>query len=257
MRQGGILQRAVAIVEYVAQKGTPVSITELIRSLDLPKPSAHRICKTLEEMGVLISDPIARGMTIGPRLSRIALDTLLTSAEDGERRRILRSVVEETGETCTLTVLDGDEILCLDRVESSSPIQVQLYTGSHVPLTCTASGKLFLAFLPKAKRSTMIRVAALKRHTQNTITDPDLLERELDRIRKKKLSSDNQEFLPGLVAIAVPIFDSRRTMCAALSLNAPVGRMSIESSTRHVTVLQAAALSLSSLFVRSHSATKA
>jgi IclR family transcriptional regulator, acetate operon repressor len=248
MRQSGILQRAVAIVEYVAQSGAPVSVTELIRSLDLPKPSAHRICRTLEEMGVLMSDPVARGMTIGPRLSRIALDTLLTSAEDGERRRILRSVVEETGETCTLTVLDRDEVLCLDRVESSSPMQLQLYAGSHVPLTCTASGKLFLAFLPKTKRSKMIRVAPLKRHTENTITDPETLELELEAIRKKRLSSDNQEFLRGLVAIAVPIFDSRRTMCAALSLNAPVGRMSIENSTHHVTVLRSAASSLSSLF---------
>jgi len=73
MRQSGILQRAVGILEYVAQRGAPVSVAELIRSLELPKPSAHRICGTLEEMGVLIADPVARGLTIGPRLSRIAL----------------------------------------------------------------------------------------------------------------------------------------------------------------------------------------
>src|SRR5579872_5373306 len=140
----GLLSRAVAVVEFVARSGRPVSVAELMRSLDLPKPSAHRICGTLEGMGVLVRDPVARGMTVGPRLSRLALDTMLASADYGGRRQILRSVVEEAGETCTLTILDGDEALCLDRVESSSPLQVQLYAGSRVPLHCTASGRLFL-----------------------------------------------------------------------------------------------------------------
>lgn len=246
----GLLSRALTVVEFVARMGRPVSVAELVRSLDLPKPSAHRICGTLEEMGVLVRDPVARGMTVGPRLSRLALDTMLASADSGGRRQILRSVVDEAGETCTLTALDGDEVLCLDRVESSSPLQVQLYAGSRVPLHCTASGKLFLAFLTKSKRSRFVRAAPLKRYTDNTLTDPKHLEHELDRIRKAKLSSDNQEFLPGLVAVAVPVVDDRGRVCAAISVNAPATRMSVESAAPHVQALRRASSALSSFFIR-------
>jgi DNA-binding IclR family transcriptional regulator len=148
----------------------------------------------LEVMGTLIRDPVARGMTVGPRLSRLGLDVMLAWADYGGRRRILRAVVEETGETCTLTVLDGDQSLCLDRVESSPPLQLQLYSGSRVPLHCTASGKLFLASLPRSKRNGFIRAAPLKRYTDRTIIDPKKLERELDRVKRKQFQPITRNF---------------------------------------------------------------
>lgn len=233
------------VVEYVVQTRRTVSVAELTRALDLPKPSAHRICATLEELRILARDPLARGMTVGPRLSRLALDALLASSEDGPRRRILRSVVDEAGETCTLTVMDGDEVLCLDRVESTNPLQVQLYAGSRVPLHCTASGKLFLAYLAKAKRKKFLDVVALKMHTVNTIVELPALEHELDRIRKAKVSTDNEEFFPGLAAVAVPVFDARGAVCAALSLNAPAARMQT-SDLQKIGALQKGAAAMSS-----------
>ncbi len=173
---------------------------------------------------------------------------MLGSPEHGGRRSILRSVVEQTGETCTLTMLDGDQSLCLDRVESTSPLQIQLYSGSRVPLHCTASGKIFLASLPKAKSSKFIRATALKHYTPNTITDPKHLERELDRVRREKLGTDNEEFLPSLVAVAVPVLDDRQRTRAAISVNAPAGRITLDDAGRHVEVLRNAATSLASFF---------
>lgn len=233
------------VVEYVVQTGRAVSVAELTRNLDLPKPTAHRICASLEELRMLVRDPIARGMLAGPRLTRLALDALLATAEDGPRRRIIRSIVEEAGETCTLTVMDGDEVLCLDRVESTNPLQVQLYAGSRVPLHCTASGKLFLAFLAKAKRQKLLRAVALKAHTPNTIVELSALEVELEGIRKAKVSTDDEEFLPGLAAVAVPIFDVRGSVCAALSLNAPAARMHT-SDAEKIGALQRGAAAMSS-----------
>ncbi len=245
MRQSGVLERAMDVVEYIVQAGRAVSVAELTRNLGLPKPSAHRICASLEELRMLARDPVARGMAVGPRLTRLALDALLASAEDGPRRRIIRSVVEEAGETCTLTVMDGDEVLCLDRVESTNPLQVQLYAGSRVPLHCTASGKLFLAFLAKAKREKLLHAVALKCHTANTIVDLPALRDELEHIRKVKISTDNEEFLPGLAAVAVPIFDARGAVCAALSLNAPSARMHT-SDAQKIAALQKGAAAMSS-----------
>lgn len=245
-----LLSRSISILEHVAHAGRPISVAELVRTLDLPKPTAHRICKTLESMGVLIRDPYAKGIVVGPRLSQLALDTMLASADNGARRAILRSVVEETGETCTLTTMDGDELLFLDRVESASPLRLQLHAGSRVPLYCTSAGKLFLAFLPKGKRKRFIRSLHIEKRTENTITDPARLEEALEAIRRSQIGTDNEEYLYGLVATAVPVFDGNR-MCAAVSINGPVGRVVAPARPDHVKALRRVSAELSAFFQRS------
>jgi DNA-binding IclR family transcriptional regulator len=142
-------------------------------------------------------------------------------------------------------MLDGDEIFLLDRVESSSPLRVQLFAGSRVPLHCSSAGKLFLAMLPKKKRSLLIRSAPLEKWTPNTITDPDKLEDELSILREAKMGRDNEEFLMGLVGIAVPVYDKAGRMCAAVSLNAPRARMDFQHMNGQIGTLRTAAESLS------------
>lgn len=246
--QSSILERCTAIMEFVAENDRPVSVAELVRALSLPKPTAHRLCRILESMGLLVRDQLAKGVVVGPRLFRLGLNATLSTGDEAIRRSILRRVVEETGETCSLTTMVGDELVFLDRVESESPLRLQLFPGSRVPLYCTSGGKLFLAFLPKEKAERYIRTVNLKAHTENTITDPDVLLQELESVRKEGVGHDNQEFVKGLVAAAVPVLDSRRKIRAALSVNAPEGRRSVEAKRRHIDVLRRAATALSEMY---------
>lgn len=243
-----ILERCTAIMEFVAESDRPVSVVELVRALSLPKPTAHRLCRILENMGMLVRDPLAKGIVVGPRLLSLALNATLSTGEEAIRRSILRRVVEQTGETCSLTTMVGDELVFLDRVESESPLRLQLFAGSRVPLYCTSGGKLFLAFLSKEQRERYVRTVQLKAHTENTITDPDTLLQELDKIKREGVGHDNQEFVKGLVAAAVPVFDTRRRIRAALSVNAPEGRRGPEAKQRHIDVLRQAADALSMMF---------
>jgi DNA-binding IclR family transcriptional regulator len=105
-------------------------------------------------------------------------------------------------------------------------------------------GKLFLSLLPAKKRALLLRSIPLYRYTENTITDPERLESELEKIRSSEVSTDNQEFLAGVVCIAVPVRDTNKQPVAALAVSAPLARMSMQQGLAHLPLLQQAAAQL-------------
>ena len=160
------------------------------------------------------------------------------------RHEILRRVVQEVGEACNLTVLDGTQVSYLDRVEAEWLLRISFQQGSKVPAYCSASGKLFLALMRPAKRDLLLRLMPLERLTDNTITEKDELLKELAEIRRLKYALDREEFLSGLVCLAVPVFQQKarlRTCVAALAIQAPITRMSHADILTKLPVLQHAA----------------
>jgi len=143
----------------------------------------------------------------------------------------------------------GSHVVYLDRVESAWPFGLRFEPGSRVPLHCTSMGKLFLSLLPKQKRTMLLRAAPLHPYTANTITDLDALDAELDRIRETGISTDNQEFLAGVVCVAVSVASASGRPAAALAVSAPNARMSLEQALKHVPSLRAAAARLSETIV--------
>lgn len=245
--KASVLARSIEVIKVISSAPQPLTVQEIVTAVELPKPTVHRICATLEKMGLLAREPGGKRLTVGAALNSIALSTLQATVSMGPYRSILRLVVEEVQETCTLTVLDFDELVFLDRVESASPLRLQLFAGSRVPLHCTSGGKLFLAMLPAARRSRLIRARPLTRYTEHTITDPERLERELEEIRRDQLGRDHEEFIEGLVALAAPVVDTRGRMIAAVSVNGPAARLRLDRTERYVDSLRRAATSLSAL----------
>jgi hypothetical protein len=141
-------------------------------------------------------------------------------------------------------------VLYLDRVEAQWPLRLTLDVGSHVPLHCTASGKLFLALMPKTARDALIDRLPLERMTANTITKADALRAECDEIAKRGYSRDREEFIAGLVAVAVPVRDAAGEVRAALAVHAPTARMSMEDAVKRIDALKAAAGKMSGMHPR-------
>jgi DNA-binding IclR family transcriptional regulator len=106
-------------------------------------------------------------------------------------------------------------------------------------------GKLFLSMLPPRKRAELIRALPLQRYTESTMTDAARLDRELDKIRALEISTDNQEFLAGVVCVAVPVYGRNGQPVAAVAISAPLARMTLEQGLRHVALLQDASKRLS------------
>jgi len=233
--------RVLDVLDAVGAAEIAMSATDIETATGLPKATVHRLCNLLLDEGYLQRDLTGRGYEPGARFTRIAMQTVANPGQRGERHAILERVARDIGETCNITVPSATTMLYLDRVESAWPLRIQLPPGSNVPLHCTASGKLFLATLPKARRERFIRSLTLDRHAPNTITEPTALMAALADIARNELGTDDEEFIPGLAAIAVPVKGPNGRMLATLATHGPVMRMPLSAALKHTQRLRDAA----------------
>jgi len=240
--------RAFAVMEALARAERPVSLTDLAESTHLPKPTVYRMLAMLQDARLAMREPGLRRYAPGPRLNGLARDVMLSSSFRAARRAVLDRLVAEIGETCNFTMLDDASVIYIDRVEAAWPLRMNLSSGSHVPLHCTASGKLLVAMLPKSARERLVAWLALTRYTENTISERKRFEVELARIRAQRYAIDNEEYHAGLVCVSVPVRDARRRTCAALAVHAPISRMPLERALAHLPTLRRAAVAMSATF---------
>ena len=242
------LLRAFALLEEIAHAEGPVALQDLATDAALPKPTVYRMLAMLESAGLVTRDPDGRRIAAGPRLLRFALDVQLSAAVRAPRHAILKRLADDLGETVNLTMLDGSQVVYLDRVETAWPLRMTLQPGSHVPLHCTASGKLLLALLPAARRRRLVSELPLPRYTDNTITDARALDAELAAIRREGHATDNEEYHAGLVCVAVPVSAGDGRAVACVAVHAPVARMTLDRALTHVPALKRAAGALGATF---------
>ena len=245
---GSALQKAFAVLEAVVAAPRALSLSELAEHTGLSRQSAHRVLRQLEDSGLLLHEPVREHYVIGQRLKRLSLSTLAMAQRGGTAHEVLAGLVEHIGETCNVGVLDGRDVVYLDRVECAWPLRLQLQPGSRLPAHCSAIGKLLLAFLPRRARGRLIASAPLTAHTTETITDPSRLEAALAVVRQEELAINDQEYTKGLLGLAVPIRDHRGRVVAALAFHAPKARLSEAEARAHLPALRAAAEELGRAF---------
>lgn len=239
--------RLLLILEEVARRGVAVKPAQLVEALGLPKPTLHRLLQTAEEEGFLQRDIDGRSFGPGPRLRALAVNTISSEHLRTARLAILKSVAEEIGETCNLATPDREGMTYLDRVETKWPLRIQLPIGTQVPFHCTASGKMYLSTLRPATLNSVLSARALEPQTQKTITSADALREELQKTRDRGYATDDEEFMMGMAAIAVPILDPQSRLMATLSVHAPVQRRSLVQILEFLDPLKRAALRLTEL----------
>lgn len=235
-----VSERALSVLDFVAASGR-VGLMDVAGALGLPKATASRMCSHLEAQHWLSRDVSDRSFSPGPRLLKMALATLESDPRRELRHQVLSELVGEIDETCNLTVLDGLKVRYLDRVETHWPLRTQLEAGSHVPLHATASGKMYLALMPAEKRATVLQHANFPKLTGFTLTQPDALEKACAQIRIDGYSADVEEFMLGLIGMAVPILDDKGECRATMALHAPTARMKLKDALAVLPALRRAA----------------
>ena len=161
--------------------------------------------ESLSGDSLAVSRRPASRASAGRSRAEFGLGIVAASMLRAPRHAILEALSQKIGETCNFGVMTGSHVVYLDRVESAWPFGLRFEPGSRVPLYCTSMGKLFLSQLPAQKRALLLRSIPLYRYTKNTITELANLEAALDTIRATEISTDNQEFLAGVVCVAVPV----------------------------------------------------
>ncbi len=235
------LSRGFLIAEKIVQADRPVSSAYLAEELGLPKATVHRIAQQLEVEGVLQREPGGKRFTGGKRLRKLALSTLSNSVLSAHRTAILQALSEETGETCNLTVLEGSEIVYLERIETNWPYRIHLPVGSRLPLYCTATGKLFLANMSPALRNRVLNSLELIPHTDRTVSEPGALQAQLEKIAEEGVGLDSGEYLEGMVSIAVPVINESNQMRFAIAVHAPSERKSLSELRQYLPAMRKAA----------------
>lgn len=233
--------RAFALLELIAAAARPPTLDELTRTSGLPKPSVYRILAQLVRARLADREPSEKRYVIGPRICALALAVHMHSPARGVRHAILARLVEEIGETCNLTMLEGGEVVYADRVETSANVRLHMKPGSRVPLHCTASGKLFLAHLPPAQVRPLLGPGPLRRYTDKTLTSVAALERELARIRATGIATDVGEYLAESVCLAIPVRAPDGRLYAAIAVHGPAPRMSLRKAHGFLPALRRAA----------------
>lgn len=240
-------QRLLALLEVIAEKDQFFTLQNMVDETGLPKPTLHRMLQQLESSGMLQREADGRHYSKGSRLRRLAETLLLNDTVQGARHAVLTQLVDEVGESCNITALSGGEVLYLDRVETSAPLRFYLHPGSRVPLHCSASGKLFLAQMGSAQRRRLLEHIPLKSFTHKTLVDPEALETEVENVRRQGYAFDDEEFLPGLICIAVLAPNPQGSSNTGLAIQAPVMRMTRDKALACLPALQRAAEAIAAI----------
>ena len=241
----GSVQRALAVLEAVAEAPGDVGISELARRLKWPKSSIHRALTNLEARGLVERDPVTARYTVGLRL--ITLGSSVThklqfgAGLPSATRSIFRRAVSQVGETGYLAILDRCEVLYIDSVEGGDVLRATAPVGTRRPVYCTAVGKVLIAELDAASRSRILGDGEFAARTPRTVTDRAQIERDLDVVRAQGYAVDVEEYAEGLVCLAAPIKDHLGGVIAAIGLTGPMSRLSGERLDLALRVLVTAA----------------
>ncbi|TEA79858.1 IclR family transcriptional regulator [Allopusillimonas ginsengisoli] len=241
--------RVLNVLEQLANTLYPQTLAQLAQRTGLPKTTLMRMLQALESAAYVTRMPGDLGYVPGPRASQLSLHVLRTPHFLRACRHVLGKLITITGEACNLTAPAGDAVHYLARVESPDLQRLQLHMeiGAHVPLHCTASGKLFLAFAPDIERQQILNRVALKALTPKTIVDRQQLDAELRHIRSLGIGIDNEEFVRGMVAIAVPVHDAQEQVIAAVACHAATAQKSLQELLEYTEPMRQAAKAMTAV----------
>ncbi len=219
------VDRALRVLQVLSRYGAGATLEELAEETGLPKSSLHRTLAALRQRGFAVSEGDGRYL-LGAELLRVAFDFHERLDVRAVLRPVLEQLREQLNETVHLGVLDGADVVYLDKLESSHPIRLTSMVGGRNPAHATAEALLAWTYATDdAIRGWLERIGSLRGRTPNTITDEQGLVREMARIRADGYARDMEESELGVRCVAVPVFLGRAIPDSAISVSAPRDRL--------------------------------
>jgi IclR family transcriptional regulator, KDG regulon repressor len=190
-----------------ALSGTPngLGISDLSKKLRIGKSTIHGITIALEEMGVLVRDPVHKRYTVGYSLLELCRTTYGKIELKEIARKPMEKLMETIGETVFLGVLNGDHVTIVDVVESQNEMKITSPPGTRLPLLAGATGRVLLSQIENEKAKEMIRKKGLVRYTSKTVMDQRQFLKEVEQVRKQGYAVDDEEYMAGVRAVAAPL----------------------------------------------------
>lgn len=233
----GSVRNAARVLRAFSGADQELGVSELARRLDLGKSTTHRLLATLAHERLLERDPATGRYRLG--LALYELGTTVTEHVDLHQAAlpVLTSLRHTTGEMVHVAVLDGLEVVYVERLESHNMLPIFRRVGHRLPAHLTSSGKVLLAALPRDVLLAMLDGVRLERRTARTITDPRRLLRDLDLVAERGWAVNQEEGHPGVVSVGAPLRGPDGRVIAAVSVVGATSRMTAATMRRHTAVL--------------------
>jgi IclR family KDG regulon transcriptional repressor len=215
------LAKGLAVMEWMARQARACRVTDVAHAFGMARSNAHRTLQTLVECGWAVQD--ADTSAYRPSLRLFELGAMVSEAADigALLRPHLAALAQASGETIHLAVLDGAEIVYLDKFDSPLPVAAYSRIGGRAPACCVASGKAMLAAARLDAAALRALFGTLQPHTPHSIVDFDALQAELERSRARGYAENREEWRLGVCGLGVPVFDARGTAVAAVGMSVP------------------------------------
>jgi IclR family transcriptional regulator, acetate operon repressor len=219
------LGRGLALLDSLSESPDGISLSDLSQQVGLSVSTTHRLLTTLEQQGFVRCHPGTRHWSIG--VQAFIVGSAFVKARDllEIARPRMRSLMEQSGETVNLAVLDGGEAVFLAQVECRQMMRALAPPGVRVPLHCSGLGKALLAALPEAEVQRILRQHGLPRLTPRTLTTIARLRADLARTRERGYALDDQEHSIGLCCVAAVVFNEHGEQVGSVSLSGPAVRI--------------------------------
>jgi DNA-binding IclR family transcriptional regulator len=222
------IERALSVLQCLGRSKHGFSISEIGRRLKIPKSSAHLILTTLERRGFLQKNTQTGKYHFGLQmvsLSRSALENLDLREE---AQPFLRCLMQESGLTVHMAVLERDEAVIIEKVEAPGLVRLASWIGRRLDVNCTGVGKVLIAFLPENELNYLLSTKDFARHNGRTIIAKSALRRELTLVKQLGYALDDEEDELGLRCIGAPVFDENQKAVAAISVAGTTSQIAIE-----------------------------
>ena len=226
------LERGLAVIRVFDAEHPELTLSDVARAADLTRAAARRFLLTLVELGYVRSD--GRLFALRPRILELGYAYLSSLNLPEVALPHLESLVAQVHESCSVSVLDGDEVVYIARVPTHRIMTVAISVGTRFPAYATSMGRVLLAAQPEQWLDGYLGRTELRAMTRRTITDPERLRSTLHRVRSQGYAVVDQELEEGLRSIAVPIRRPDGSVAAAMNLSAHVSRGSSESIRREL-----------------------
>ncbi|MBN1658202.1 MAG: IclR family transcriptional regulator [Anaerolineae bacterium] len=218
------VERAMQILSSFDGRNSVLGVSEVAQATGLPKATTHRILMTLCNGEFLERAGDGERFRLGLRMVELGMGALRGLDFRRAAFPYMQQLVERFQEICTLAIFDRGRMLYVEVVHSERSLTIAARVGRHLPAHCTASGKVFLAFLPPQVVDPLLN-APLTAYTGRTITSPEQLRKELEEVQQRGYAVADEEFEVGIRAISAPIRNIEGEVIAAISIPFPVNRL--------------------------------
>ncbi|MDY6872492.1 MAG: IclR family transcriptional regulator [Chloroflexota bacterium] len=241
------LRHAIALMDCFSKDEPYLGVREAARMTGIPSSTTGRTLASLKELGLLVQDSDTRQYALAGKV--LAWAEIYTATVDVRRvaQPFIYDLQRLTGETISLYILEGNERVCVERLESEQNVRMVARVGRYLPLHAGSAGKLFLAFMSEDQRESILADVPREAFTDKTITDADELRRQCEIIQKRGFALSHGEWTADASGVAAPIFNQRRQMVAALTVSGPTQRFTEDKVDKFAQTCIRTALQISRL----------